>query len=239
MRPSWPCRTDLLFDKGNGSTYPLTQLLTSDLTLNETAYQELGTPHAGAHFLWTVFFDYAAYSSALIWMVLFGYEKLRASASRLWSRRKKGAPALSEQFNDQLSILQRSYPEVPLWWYLALFTASFVVILAVTASGSMFIPVWTFIVAIATGAVIVVPLGWLYALSNYQLVRHVHLEYQFSLRYSYANTYEPPSPLAPPTNCFMASWSMPLTAIRTPAVHPPTGPLLVMRGTEPNYNFRT
>jgi hypothetical protein len=46
---------------------------------------------------------------------------------------------------------------------------SFVSLITVILTG-FFIPVWTYFVAIATGAIVVVPLGWLYALSNFQLV---------------------------------------------------------------------
>lgn len=103
-------------------------------------------------------------------MALFGYGQIKSSVRKLWERRKTGASKISEQFNDQLCILQRSYSEVPLWWYITLFAASFAILLSITASGVLFIPVWTFIVAILTGAILVVPLGWLYALSNFQLV---------------------------------------------------------------------
>ncbi len=117
-----------------------------------------------------MFFDYASYSSAIVWMGLFGYSQLRESLLKVWQRRRSNSKQISEQFTDQLSILQRSYREVPVWWFLALFIASFVILVTIIATGHMFIPVWTYFVALATGAVIVVPLGWLYALSNFQLV---------------------------------------------------------------------
>jgi hypothetical protein len=154
----------------NGTAYPITQLLTADVSFNETAYEEFGPPYASTHFLWTVFFDYASYTSAIVWMALFGYGQVKSSVRKLWERRKTGASKISEQFDDQLCILQRSYSEVPLWWYITLFGASFAILLSITASGVLFIPAWTFIVAILTGAILVVPLGWLYALSNFQLV---------------------------------------------------------------------
>ncbi|KAG9601233.1 OPT superfamily oligopeptide transporter, partial [Aureobasidium melanogenum] len=37
------------------------------------------------------------------------------------------------------------------------------------ATGKIYIPVWTYFIAIITGALAVTPLGWLYAVSNYQL----------------------------------------------------------------------
>jgi hypothetical protein len=145
--------------------------MTEDLTFNQTAYDELGHPYVGTQVLWNMFFDYASYTSAIVWMALFGYSQIKESLAKLWERRKRGSSEISGQFDDQLSILQRAYPEVPLWWFAALFLCSFVILVTIIASGHMFIPVWTYFVAIATGAVIVVPLGWLYALSNFQLVR--------------------------------------------------------------------
>ncbi|KAK7700739.1 OPT superfamily [Botryosphaeria dothidea] len=152
----------------NGTSYPATALLTPQITFNETAYQELGPPYVGTQMLWGMFFDYAAYTSAISWMAFFGLKQLRASISKVRDRWRHGAK-ISHQFDDQLSILQRSYAEVPLWWFLALFGASFVSLLTIVATGSMPIPTWTYFVAIGTGAFIVTPLGWLYALSNFQL----------------------------------------------------------------------
>lgn len=152
----------------NGTSYPTTSLLTADVSFNETAYQELGPPFISTHVLWTMFFDYASYTSALVWAGLFGFKTIKASLEKLRQRSKSGAE-ISTQYNDQLSILQRSYKEVPMWWFLALFAASFISLVIITATGQMFIPVWTYFVAIGTGAILVVPLGYLYALSNFQL----------------------------------------------------------------------
>lgn len=117
-----------------------------------------------------MFFDYAAYTSAICWMALFGFPQLRSSLSKLRARWRRGSSSqISQQFTDQLSILQRSYNEVPLWWFGALFGASFISLVTVIATGNMPIPIWTYFVAIGTGAILVTPLGWLYALSNFQL----------------------------------------------------------------------
>jgi hypothetical protein len=41
--------------------------------------------------------------------------------------------------------------------------------MTILGTGNLFIPLWTYFVAVATGVVVVIPLGWLYALSNFQL----------------------------------------------------------------------
>ncbi|PHH62444.1 hypothetical protein CDD81_7163 [Ophiocordyceps australis] len=186
--------------QANGSAYPLRELLTPDMRLNQTAYDELGPLYVGAQYLWNMFFDYASYSSALVWMLLFGGDQLRASLGKFFQRQRRrqgpkqeakqapgagderdadapspestsseAAPKITEQFQDQLNVLQRAYDEIPTWWFAALFAVSFVIMVVITARGLLFVPVWTYFVAIATGAIVVVPLGWLYALSNFQL----------------------------------------------------------------------
>lgn len=72
-------------------------------------------------------------------------------------------------YTDRLNVLQRSYKEVPGWWFVALFLAGFVVLLAIVGSGQLFIPWWTVIIGVATGFIVVIPLGYLYAISNYQV----------------------------------------------------------------------
>jgi OPT family oligopeptide transporter len=56
----------------NGTRYPAAALMTPDLKFNETAYQEIGPIYLGTQQLWTMFFDYSSYISALTWMGLFG-----------------------------------------------------------------------------------------------------------------------------------------------------------------------
>ena len=63
----------------------------------------------------------------------------------------------------------RNYEEVPLWWYVALFMCSFVSLITIIATGNLYIPIWTYFVAIATGAITIIPLGCLFAVSNFQL----------------------------------------------------------------------
>jgi drug/metabolite transporter (DMT)-like permease len=125
------------------------------MTFNETAYEEHGPIILGSQFLWSLFFGYASFSSALSWMAFFGFSQIRKTIQKFRKRRHQGG-TINEQYGDQLNILQRSYPEVPLWWYLALFIVSFVIVITITACGHMFMPVWTYFIAILTGVIVVV-----------------------------------------------------------------------------------
>lgn len=165
-----PHQTALLMRPDNTQKYPLADLLTPEVTLNTTAYEQYGELYSGPQYLWNMFFDYASYTSTIVWVIVFGHEQIRASWRKFMERRRSQTTGkATEQYTDQVNILQRPYDEIPLWWFVALFFLSFVIMIVIVAKGLLFIPTFTYFVAIATGAVIVVPLGWLYALSNFQL----------------------------------------------------------------------
>ncbi|ABN65158.2 predicted protein [Scheffersomyces stipitis CBS 6054] len=151
--------------QGNGLPYPTNELLTQDLKLNLTAYEQFGPIHLGAQRAWNMFFDYAAYVSGTTWVVLFGYDKFKSSFKHLITRDKD----TKVQYTDRLNKLRARYEEVPIYWYLVLFLISFTVLMSIFLNGYMFMPWWAAIVALVMGSIIVTPLAWLYALSNFQL----------------------------------------------------------------------
>ncbi|CAG8974115.1 hypothetical protein HYALB_00002750 [Hymenoscyphus albidus] len=155
----------------SGDPYPIKKLITPSAGFNETAFAEYGPLYVGTQQLWNMFFDYAAYTSALSWILFFGFSQIKGTIQKLNQRRKNSVKGetINHQYTDQLNILQRSYKEVPWWWSLILFLVTFVVIITILGTGNLFIPIWTYFIALATGVMVVIPLGWLYALSNFQL----------------------------------------------------------------------
>ncbi|KAI5861228.1 OPT superfamily oligopeptide transporter [Durotheca rogersii] len=153
----------------DGETYPLADLVTGQNTFNQTVYEENGPLYLGVQYLWSIFFDYASYSSAYAWIAFFGAGQIKEAYKRFRARRSKPGQGINHQDTDRLNVLMRSYKEVPLWWYTILFAISFVSIMTIVGLNIMFIPWWTYFVALGTGAAVVVPLGWLYAVSNFQL----------------------------------------------------------------------
>lgn len=160
----------------NGTKYPSTLLLTSELRLNETAYEEFGPPHIGAQRAWNNFFDYASYLSGIVWLVVFGHKQLIDSFKKLRETYKNKSKtndnvgtSINLQYSDRINQMQTKYEQVPLWWYLVLFVGTFVTLITIFATGHMFMPWWAYFVALGFGLVIVTPLCWLYALTNFQL----------------------------------------------------------------------
>ncbi|OTB08953.1 hypothetical protein M426DRAFT_316244 [Hypoxylon sp. CI-4A] len=153
----------------NGSQYPVTDLVTPQNTFNQTAYEENGELYLGVHYLWSIFFDYASYVSAYSWIAFFGAGQIKEGYLKFRARQNNKGQGINHQYTDRLNVLMRSYKEVPLWWYLVLFTAAFIAIMTMSGLDIIFVPWWTVLVALGTGAACVIPLGWLYALSNFQL----------------------------------------------------------------------
>ncbi|KAF5212286.1 putative oligopeptide transporter [Clavispora lusitaniae] len=148
---------------GDGLPYPAERLVTSTGAFNATAYAHYGPVHLGAQRSWNMFFDYAAYVSGVVWVVVFGWKQLRHSFAN--SRQAQG----SNRFDDRLNRLNRVYHDVPTIYYMVMFLLSISVLGAVHWAGFLFVPWWTIVVALGVGSIIVTPLMWMYALTNFQL----------------------------------------------------------------------
>lgn len=144
--------------QANGHPYPTEKLITNSGGFNQTAYEHYGPVHLGSQRAWNMFFDYAAYVSGIVWVVAFAWDKLKAC----WRRGLR-------KFDDRLNKLHAAYDEVPFSWYAALFCVSLSSLVYVHVLGYLFMPWWTCLIALCIGSVIVTPLMWLYALSNFQL----------------------------------------------------------------------
>lgn len=142
-----------------------------------------------------MFLDYAAYTSGISWICFFAFTQLKGTISKLNARRKNKieGQTINHQYGDQLNVIQRSYEEVPWWWSLILFLIPFVVMMAILGTGNLFIPLWTCFIAVVTGVMVVIPLGWLYALSNFQLPIGTFNELSYGLMVNAVDGHKNPS----------------------------------------------
>lgn len=61
---------------------------------------------------------------------------------------RKEHGSISLQYTDRLNKLQSAYKDVPLYWFGILFMISFVILLVIFATDSLFMPWWCLIVAL-------------------------------------------------------------------------------------------
>lgn len=97
----------------NGTRYPVTELVTPQNTFNQTAYEEYGPVYAGVQQLWTMFFDYASYTSAYAWILLFGFANIKSAYKKFRARRNTPGEGVSvHQSSTLFSPLARYLTDV-------------------------------------------------------------------------------------------------------------------------------
>ncbi|KAF7347040.1 OPT oligopeptide transporter [Mycena venus] len=156
----YPMQTQSLY-LTNGSRYPTAALMNEDYTINEALYEEIGAPKMSAQLRWGYFFSYTAYLGAFVSLCLF-------QGPLLW-RTLKSVRTKERIYNDKLCQLMEPYPKVPVWWNIALFVIPAVIIIALAATGKLYLPLYTVFIAFGFGALIVVPMAYVYAVSGYQV----------------------------------------------------------------------
>ncbi|KAJ7790846.1 OPT oligopeptide transporter [Mycena olivaceomarginata] len=156
----YPMQTQSLF-LANGSRYPTAELMNPDYTLNQELYDTIGAPKMSAQLRWGYFFSYTAYLGAFISLVLF-------QGPLLW-RNYRSLRTKERLYNDKLTQLMEPYPKVPIWWNIALFVIPAAVLIALGATGKLYLPLYTVFIAFGFGALIVVPMAYIYAVSGYQV----------------------------------------------------------------------
>lgn len=182
----------------SGGKYPIDKLITPDMHFNETAFHHYGPIYYGSQRLFNIFFDYAAYTCALCWLVTFGWKDLKKSWNNLKQRRGKStitlvssrhnsndepdkiqfnaeetplSPQVSneEPYTDRINKRYSRFKDIPNSWFAILFGICFTILSIVTYNGYIFMPWRTLIVALIVGSIIVTPMAYLYATSNFQL----------------------------------------------------------------------
>nr|GAT51061.1 OPT oligopeptide transporter [Mycena chlorophos] len=156
----YPMQSQSLF-LANGSTYPTAKLMNADYTLNEELYAEIGPPRMGAQVRWAYFFSYAAYLGAFVSLCLF-------QGPMLW-RTYRSVRTGQRIYHDKLNQLMESYPPVPVWWNISLFVVPTAIIIALAATGKLYLPLYTVFIALGFGALIVLPMAYVFAVSGYQV----------------------------------------------------------------------
>ncbi|KAH8647649.1 OPT oligopeptide transporter [Xylariales sp. PMI_506] len=149
----------------NGSAYPFTSLIYTDSTgtqvVNQTKYEELGLAYSGAQYTWEIFMWYASYISSFVWCGFFLWPKI----TKLWKNRKN----IRTMHTDRLSKIIQQYPELTKWEWVLLTIIPIVMLLAIVAKGLVWMPTWTYFVALGFGAAAMLPMSFVYATSGYMI----------------------------------------------------------------------
>ncbi|KAI0156292.1 OPT oligopeptide transporter [Pestalotiopsis sp. NC0098] len=162
--PTYDIMSNGVFQK-NGSAYPFTSLIYTDASgtqhVNETKYEEVGLAYSGAQYTWEIFMWYASYISSFVWCGLFLGPKIWS----IWKARNSN----EHYHKDRLSRIIQQYPGIKLWEWGLLTIIPIAILLGIVAAGLVWMPTWTYFVALGFGAAAMLPMSLVYAMSGFSI----------------------------------------------------------------------
>ncbi|OZJ06193.1 hypothetical protein BZG36_00958 [Bifiguratus adelaidae] len=151
---AFPIITNGLFQT-NGSAYNIHAVLTPDLILNETAYEEYGPLRLSAFFAITYGIGFAGLTSVLTHTYLYHGKEILAQ----WRR--------ARDHNEDVHMkLMRAYKEVPNWWYYIVFILSIALAFVTIYVWPIYLPWWGIFLSVGLTAIFVLPIGIITAITN-------------------------------------------------------------------------
>ncbi|KAF9518906.1 hypothetical protein BS47DRAFT_1289018 [Hydnum rufescens UP504] len=134
-------------------TYNVTRVLNpGNFTFNQAAYDTYSPLYLSLGFVLTYISSFAVTTCVLVHTVLYHGPAL-----------VNGMKRIKTEEDDVHAKLMRLYPEVPDWWYLAVFLFFFVMGILAAALFKTGIPVWSLFVAVLLPIIYVLPSGFVYA----------------------------------------------------------------------------
>ncbi|ODO11857.1 OPT family small oligopeptide transporter [Cryptococcus amylolentus CBS 6273] len=141
-----------------GSTYDIYNILTEDITLNQTAYAEYSPVYLSASFCVTFMVAFALSTALIVHTALYhGPRIYRAIVN------------VKTEADDIHFKLMKMYPEVPDWWFLALFLVVFVLAVVSLEVYHTELPVWGYIISVLLPLVYIIPTAFIYAMTSQQV----------------------------------------------------------------------
>ncbi|KFH72324.1 OPT family small oligopeptide transporter [Podila verticillata NRRL 6337] len=161
----FPILTAKLF-KVDGHPYVTREILNDKALMDEEKYQNYGPLRISTFFALTYGIGFAGLSSMVTHTWLYHRHKLVAQ----WKQSR-------EHSEDIHHKLMQAYPEVPDWWYGALFVFMSVVAVITCEVWEYELPWWGVLLAIAMAAFFALPVGLIQAVTNQQPGLNIITEY--------------------------------------------------------------
>ncbi|KAG2192339.1 hypothetical protein INT46_009469 [Mucor plumbeus] len=153
----FPILTSALFN-AEGEAWNNSLVLTPEKILDPVLYEQYGPLRMSSFFAFTYGIGFAGITSILTHTALY-------HGKDIINQFKNSRTQKNEDIHHKL---MRSYPEVPHWWYIAIFFISFGVSFAVIYAWPIYLPWWGLILAILIPIIFVLPIGIIQAVTNQQ-----------------------------------------------------------------------
>lgn len=155
---SFPFLAQDLF-QANGSLYDQTQILDANNEFDPVAYEKYGQPYFATTWAVQLLTNNLAITATITHILLWHWNDVTAA----WKEYKSGDSP------DPHYTLMQKYKEAPMWWYGAIFLASFVVAEVTNYTGHSGLPWWSLIIALILSFVFTAFTGELYAITGFNL----------------------------------------------------------------------
>ncbi|KAI5123303.1 hypothetical protein M0805_009324 [Coniferiporia weirii] len=159
-----PISSRISYDN-TGASYNVTAILNDDSTINLEKYRNYSPLFLSTTFAMSYGLSFASITATLTHAFLY-FRK------QIWTQARK---AMHEQ-PDIHARLMSVYPQVPDWWYAAIFLSMFVFgIISIECWPTQF-PVWAFILSLIIAFFYIIPIGMIQAITNQQVGLNVITE---------------------------------------------------------------
>ncbi|KAM0815583.1 hypothetical protein AB5N19_01382 [Seiridium cardinale] len=140
-----------------GNSYNTSRILTSDYTFNQTAYEEYSPLMLGPAFSLSYGMSFATLISTIVHVALFYGKDIMSRARN----------ARFEEADVHLKLM-RKYKEAPEWWFFTVFIISFAFGMIASQVWETHLTWWAYILCVVIGAVFILPVGVIQAITNQQ-----------------------------------------------------------------------
>ncbi|KAL0951775.1 hypothetical protein HGRIS_008446 [Hohenbuehelia grisea] len=141
-----------------GKKYNVSRIINADASINVAAYEAYSPIFLSTTFAVSYGLSFAAITATLTHAILF-YRK------QIWTQSRR---SMSEQPDIHARLMSR-YPQVPDWYYLAIFVVMFTFGVVCIKVWEVGLPVWGLVLALGVAFFYVVPIGMIQAITNQQV----------------------------------------------------------------------
>lgn len=159
-----PIQSSLLYDNTQ-KAYNVSRILNADVTFDEEAYDAYSPLFISTSFAVSYGLSFATITATLVHVFLHYRKQIIKQATR----------SLREQPDIHARLMSR-YPQVPDWWYLALFLTMFTFGIISIELWPSHMPVWALVIALLIAFTYIVPVGMIQAITNQQMGLNVITE---------------------------------------------------------------
>ncbi|KAK9367578.1 OPT oligopeptide transporter protein-domain-containing protein [Lipomyces kononenkoae] len=163
-----PINTSNVYDN-TAKVYNLTRVVKPDSTLDEAKYQRYSPPYISMGNLVYTGSGFAIYTLAFAYMLMNDWKILGEAFRGFWKGLRTRNSSNYEFYKDPMSRMMSVYPEVPDWWFIAIFLVSVAFGIVAFTVYPTNAPVWGMIVIILVSTVLMVPSALIYSVTGYQL----------------------------------------------------------------------